>query len=180
MAVDERADVARLSMRDGYAQAYRHSASESSYKRNEGLLVIPVMGPAGTAPVVARVHAPYGVREFSFEYAKDRIPPLFPAQATTDSGDTILASVIQFPTPRPNHNGDLTYGVSGTYSYVQPLGGRSTEDGFPIDKLPFVSAIDVLEAMPPPKGSDMIENMNWRWNVSDIPAPLMCSYTIVG
>src|SRR4051812_40541949 len=91
-------EEARADLVDLQAHKYRAgSALESSYERNRGLLVIPVMGPAGTAPVVARVHAPYGVRTVEFAYAKQDAPPLMPAAADTNSGDTILSEGHTFP-----------------------------------------------------------------------------------
>ncbi len=170
---------ARIKTRDYRVEAYRHDTLQSSYERDEGLLVIPVMGAAGVAPAVVRVHAPIGFRKVNFEYAKDRVPPIFPAQADTDSGDTVLTSTLNFPTPALQTNGDLTFGVAGEYVFVQPLGGRSTEDKYPIDKHPYVSIIDAMHTLPHPTPYE-VENEMWCWNSQDIDARLLGSYGILG
>jgi hypothetical protein len=169
---------ARLKLRDLFGHAYRTSVQHSRYRRDEGILVIPVMGPAGTAPAKFRVHAPIGYREFEFEYAKDNTPPLYPAQADTGTGDTFLGADIVFPTPRINDGGWLTFGVRGTYTYVQPEGGRSTEDSYPIDRYPFVTQLDALHTLPAPAG-DGLQDAAWTWNSQDIAASLTQSYDIV-
>jgi hypothetical protein len=137
------------------------------------------MGPIGTRPVVVRVHASVGYRSVQFEYAKQLQPPLFPAPADTDSGDTILSSSLVFPVPRINESGDLTFGVSGEYVFVQPGGGRGTEDKFPIDKHPFVSPIDVIDKYPGPYGDPEVD-VTWQWNLRSVDARLLGSYGILG
>jgi hypothetical protein len=171
--------AARQKLRDIRADAYLASAGMSTYERDEGLLVIPVMGAVGTAPVVRRVHAPIGYRQSEFSYAKDRVPPLFPAMANTTTGDLILTSELGFPTPRPNTNGDLTFGVTGRYTFVQPSEPRGTESEFPIDKHPYVSALDILHTLPPPTG-EPDKDMFWTWNSDAVDARLLCSYDILG
>ncbi len=169
---------ARPQYRDIRPEAYRAARQSSRYDRDEGLLVIPVMGPAGTAPWVVRVHAPYGVREVEFEYAKDRIPPLYPAQADTASGDVLLTSSLDFPTPTPRENGDLVFGVAGRYAFVQPDGGRGTEDTYPIDRMPYVSAIDAIVNYPPPT-NDPERDYDWRWNSDSVDSRFLSSYGIL-
>lgn len=169
----------RLKLRDLFGHAYRAATQKSQYRRDEGILVVPVMGPAGTAPAKFRVHAPVGYRTFEFEYAKDNTPPLYPAMADTDSGDTFLGAELGFPTPRINDGGWLTFGVEGRYTFVQPEGGRSTEDSFPIDRYPFVTSLDALHTLPPPVG-DGLGLAGWTWNSQDIAASLTQSYDIVG
>lgn len=170
---------ARQKLRDSRADAYLTATGMSTWERDEGLLVVPVMGPVGTAPVVLRVHAPIGYRESEFSYAKDRVPPLFPAPANTTSGDIILTSELGFPVPRPNTNGDITFGVTGRYTFVQPAEPRGTESEFPIDKHPFISTLDILHTLPPPSG-DAYKDMLWTWNSDSVDARLLCSYDILG
>lgn len=132
---------------------YLGTSALSKYSRTQGLLVIPVMGPTGTAPAVVRVSAPYGMREVEFEYRKQGSPPLFPAPADTTTGDVLLTADQEFPAPIPSPQGGLVYGVRGTHTYVQPLGGRAQGDTFPIDAHPIVTRVDTL-------GEDVTELTN--------------------
>lgn len=137
-------EEARLDLIDLQAHRYRKSHLESMYTRDRGLLVIPVMGPVGTAPVVARVHAPVATRRVEFEYIKQNAPPVFPAAADTTSGDTILDETIVFPAPSMNPENQLMFGVRGVYEFVQAGDGRGPEDQFPIDSHPFPTNVDML------------------------------------
>lgn len=181
-------EEARADLVDFQAHKYRTGSSlESTYHRERGLLVIPIMGPVGTAPVVARVHAPYGLRTVEFGYSKVDSPPLMPAAADTHTGDTILSETHTFPAPGTNMDGHLVFGVRGTFTYVQPLGGRTPEDKFPIDAHPFPTAIDglgefntaVLTTSP---GQDqfMSDAIDGRWNRDNVDARVLSAYKIIG
>jgi hypothetical protein len=159
---------------------YQKSGIVSQYVRENGLLVIPVMGPTGTAPVVVRVSAGYGFREASFEYIKKGTPPLFPSPENTPSGDVLLSAELQFPSPVPSPEGGLMYGVKGSYSYVQPSDGRAAGGKFPIDAHPFMTYIDTL-------GEDQREMSNpddlttyGQWNKNNIDTSKLTSGNIVG
>lgn len=169
----------RAELVDTNAHLYRDARSQSAYVRDEGLLVIPVMGPAGTAPAVVRVHAPYGLRRSQFTSQKVGQPPLFPPQADTTSGDKILTSDLVFTTPVPMPDGKLLFGVSGEYVYVQPLGGRGPDSTYPIDRHPYPTLINRLTALPPPTG-DSIDDMTWQWNCDFVDARILCSYDLFG
>lgn len=169
----------RAELVDTNGHLYRDSRVQSAYIRDEGLLVIPVMGPAGTAPSVVRVHAPYGVRRSRFRAEKENQPPLFPPQADTDSGDVILHSEVAFPAPAPNPDGRLVFAVSGEYTFVQPLGGRGPDNTYPIDRHPFPTAVDRIGSLPPP-GVDTLDDSTWWWNCEYIDARLLCSYNLLG
>lgn len=169
---------ARQKLRDFAAYQYQSAVLMDTFRQETGVLPIPVMGAAGTAPVLARVHASYGIREAEFSYAKDRVPPVVQAPADTDSGDTLLSAEYTFPTPRPNDNGGLTFGVKGRLVYVQPLGGRGTESEFPMSKHPYVSPIDAMHTLPPPSG-DPEEDVEWQWNSGSFDMKLLGSYGII-
>jgi hypothetical protein len=169
----------RAQLVDTNAHLYTGSQGSSAYTRDEGLLVIPVMGPAGTAPSVVRVHAPYGVRRSRFAASKLYQPPLFPPAADTTSGDTILHSEITFPTPALGPEGALEFSVAGEYVYVQPDGGRDTESTFPINRHPFPTTINVLNRLRKPAADDGLD-MTWHWNCDYIDARLLCSYDLFG
>lgn len=169
----------RAKLVDTNAHNYVGSEGGSAYTRDEGLLVIPVMGPAGTAPTVVRVHAPYGLRRSRFASSKQYAPPIFPAPADTETGDVILQSNIHFPLPEPSADGVTVFGVSGEYLFVQPGDGRSTEDTFPMDKHPYPTAVDRIDQLPPPSG-DTVDDMTWHWNCSYYDVRILGGYDLLG
>lgn len=122
--------------RDMQMHRYVKAGVESKYTRNEGLLVIPVMGPAGTPPALVRTHAPYGLRQSEFEAVKSGTPPLFPAPVDTGSGDVLLNATLLIPAPTGDQSGLPVFGIRGNYLFVQPLGGRTNGDNFKFDQLP--------------------------------------------
>jgi hypothetical protein len=168
----------RQKIRDQAAFAYQQAVNFDTYQRFKGVQPIPVMGPVGTPPVLARVHAPYGIRKAEFEYARDRVPPPVPAPADSDSGDTILSAEYVFPTPRVNANGSLTYGVKGELVFVQPLDGRGTESEFPMSLHPFVSPLDAVHTKPGPSG-DGEDDLTWQWNSKSYDMRTLGSYGIL-
>jgi hypothetical protein len=159
------------------AERYRHSSGESAYEQDAGILVIPVMGPAGTAPVQVRVHAPVGYRTVRYKAAASKTPPLLPAPADTDGGDTLLTADITMPTPAPQEDGTLLFGAACEYTYVQPGGGRGTEDTFPLGKHPFLTLMDAIATLPPPRGG-LQENVDWHWNTPDYDMRLLGTYDL--
>jgi hypothetical protein len=159
------------------AERYRHSSGGSEFTRDTGILPIPVMGPAGTAPVQVRVHAPVGYRTIRYRAASKRTPPLVPAPADTTGGDTLLTSSITFPTPAPQEDGSLMFGVQCEYTFVQPEGGRGTEDTFPMDKHPYLTLIDAIELLPPP-GSGIRDEVEWHWNCAFYDMRLLGTYNL--
>lgn len=139
--------------------AFRESTLVSKYDRSLGLLVIPVMGPVGTPPVVVRVHAPVGMRTADFAYTKTGTPPVIPAPVDTPSGDTILSSSLNIVVARitPDDQNRMLYSISGSYLYVQPDGGRGETSQFPIDKHPFFTPLDeFITPSPGRAGEDMV------------------------
>ena len=175
MATGDSAD--RLDLQYYY---YKGSSAKSRYVRNNGLLVIPVMGPAGTAPILVRTHAPYGARETDFEYMKQGSPPVFPSPEDTKTGDILLSSTVEIPAPVTSQQGGLLYAIRGHHAYVQPLGGRSQGDTFPIDAHPFPTRIDTL-------GQEITELTNpedliayGQWTKNGITTADLTSNTIIG
>lgn len=179
-------EEARPDRRDLQFHRYRGGSElVSRYNRDRGLLVIPVMGPAGTPPVVARVHAPVGYREVNFAYAKSGGPPLMPAAADTQSGDTILSEQHEFPAPGVGQDGRLMFGVRGSFLYVQPYGGRTPEDSFPIDAHPFPSPVDALgefdmSGLDNVPASFMSRTIHGTYNQQVVDSRLLSSYKIIG
>lgn len=179
---------ARLDLVDLQYHRYQGGSNLfSRYHRDRGLLVIPVMGPAGTPPVVVRVHAPVGYREVDFSYAKSGGPPLMPAAADTQSGDTILTEEHNFPAPTPDQDGRLLYGVAGHFTYVQPYGGRTPEDEFPIDAHPFPTQVDALGQVELSGVESLGElaTVNGRilhgvWNRQVVDSKVLSAYKIIG
>lgn len=181
-------EEARLDLVDLQYHRYQGGSNLfSRYHRNRGLLVIPVMGPAGTPPVVVRVHAPIGYREVDFSYAKSGGPPLMPAAADSNSGDLILTEEHNFPAPTPDQDGRLMYGVAGHFTYVQPYGGRTPEDSFPIDAHPFPTQVDALGEFDL-SGVDSASELNsfhgrtihGVWNQRVIDSTQLSAYKIIG
>lgn len=125
---------------------YRESTLTSQYKHHRGILLCPVMGPAGTAPGKIRTHAGYGVREVDFAYTKEGTPPMIPAPVNTTSGDVIVGETltIDVARPAPNDASRMLYSIQGQYLFVQPNGGRGATDTFPLDKHPFYTPLDEM------------------------------------
>lgn len=169
----------RAKLLDRDAHRYMHSSGESKFVRDEGLLVLPVMGPSGTAPRVMRVHAPFGVRSSVYDGAATGRPPLLPAPGDTGDGDTLMTSSYTFPIPRPNEDGSAIFGVRAEHTYVQPDGGRGAEDTFPMDKHPFPTILDMIEELPPPTGN-AADDVDWHWNVAGYPMTLLGTYNLFG
>jgi hypothetical protein len=163
---------------------YRHGGAQSNYIRDEGLLVMPIMGPSNAAPKVLRVHAPYAIRESDFEYIKVGAPPVFPAQGDTQSGDTMLTSSLTFPAPTTDPGGYTTYGVRGSYIFVQPGSGRGPDSDYPIDLHPFPTSSMFLssyniEAQPGRTTEDRYQQiLESVWN-RDAVTPTLYSYNIL-
>lgn len=169
----------RPDMVDFQVRNYLRSTCQSEFRREEGLLVIPVMGPEGTAPVTVRVHAPIGYRVSEFEYAKKRSPPVFPAQADTASGDKILTSDLVFPAPTADNVGILRYGVRGRYTFVQGT-VRGTESKYQYDGHPFLNGVDVLGQLPITVVRNIKDPLLNIWNAAFASAPSLCSYNLLG
>lgn len=159
---------------------YRKSTLGSSYSRSEGLLVIPVMGPEGTAPVVVRVHASFGVRTVSFDYAKQASPPLFPAIQDSQSNDILLSADLMFPAPITDGQQQLVFGVRGSYEYVQPGGGRTQGDAFPIDAHPFATKIDMLGEMQTDITNPDVNFVWGQWNQDEVDTAVLTATRIIG
>jgi hypothetical protein len=170
--------AARPQVVDTDTARYLKSSMFSTYDRVEGKIAIPVMGPSGTAPVVVRVHAPIGFRDVEFEMIKEGMPPVFPAMADTASGDTILSGSVEIPKPFLLQNGGLRYGIKGNYSYVQPAGGRATEDVFQTGRNPYYSTLDFVELYPDAP-SGVLEGQEWSWNQDGIDARTFGSYRMI-
>ena len=171
---------------DFQAHRYRTSKGESTYSRDDGILVIPVMGPDGTAPVTVKTHASIGFRVYTFEQVKDGTPPLLPAMADTPSGDVFLGSTISFPTPGQNMKNDLRFGQRGEYTYLQAE-VRGSTSVFPIDRHPMPTMIDSLgldrllelDVQPGPQGLEQVSFLDERWQADGVDAMALTSYGIV-
>ena len=159
---------------------YRKSSIASRYTRDEGILVIPVMGPAGTAPVMVRTHAPYGVREVEFDYIKQGSPPLMPSLTDTNSGDILLKTSVTVPAPATDQQNNLLYQTVGGYTFVQPLGGRSQNDVFPIDAHPFITKVDTLGEMDPYIGDPTLRKVDGQWSQQGLDTAILTANKLIG
>lgn len=92
----------------------------SRYQMDEGLEVIPVMGPRDTPPVVVRLHAAYTVRKSTFNYGRSKAPPVIPVPGDTPSGHTFLGGTLAVAAPTPDAYGNLSYRAGGEYMFVLP------------------------------------------------------------
>lgn len=176
-------EEARSDLVDLQVHRYRSGTGiTSDYHRSRGLLVIPVMGPAGIPPKVVRVHAPYGTREVHWAGVKEGSPPLMPAAADTNSGDTILSESHRFSAPVAGMSGELVFNASGVFSYVQPDGGRGPDDEFPIDAQPYPSAVDMLGefALPNPSADYFSKVIDGRYNREVIDNRILSAYKMIG
>lgn len=175
---------ARANLYDLKSSKYRKSGLTSRYDRDEGLLAIPVMGPADSPPVIVRVHAPVGYRVVEFEYAREGAPPVFPAQADTDN-DTMLASELTLPAPI-ERGSSLVFGCKGRYTFVQygneddGFGPRGTETLYPIDRHPFPSLVDLLGAVTRAASPFGAQGAVGSYNCDTMDARYLSSYGILG
>jgi hypothetical protein len=169
----------RAQVYDLNSTAYQRAQLASSYFRDEGLLVIPVMGPAGTMPSVIRVHAPYGTRTSDFDYVREGHPPLIPAQADTNSGDVILTSEISFPVPQ-ERGSKLIFGAKGSYTFVQATTLRGPDDPYEFDRYPFPSLVDALGQLNPNAQLGEGQGGYNAYNTSIIDTRYLSSYGILG
>jgi len=165
---------------DLQSDRYRKSTIASKYTRDEGLLVIPVMGPAGTAPTIVRVHAAYGTREVGFDYIKQGSPPLIPSLTDTNSGDILLRTELTIPAPIIDQQNNLVYQTVGGYTFVQPLGGRTQNSVFPIDAHPFATKIDTLGEMEPYLSDPTLRKVDGQWSQQGIDTSILTANKIIG
>lgn len=106
--------------KDGQTNFFEANDASSFYERDEGILVLPIAGPPGTAAAIIQVHAPYGIRRVKWEAAKRGVPPPIPTPKDTASGDKILSSSIIVHQPRPEvSQSKLGFAMEGEYVYVQ-------------------------------------------------------------
>lgn len=98
---------------------YSNFKQNSSYSRDEGLLVLPSTQP-GSPPKIIRVHEPVGFVTKQFSASKIGTPPVVPAPINTEQGDVILSSDFEvfLPQSLPNQDGWM-FRSDGSYSYVQ-------------------------------------------------------------
>ncbi len=169
----------RAKVYDLNSTAYQRAQLHSSYSRDEGLLVIPVMGPAGTFPKVVRVHAPYGTREAEFDYVREGAPPVFPAQADTGSGDVILSGRVTFPVPQ-ERGSKLVFGARGSYTFVQAAVLRGPDDPYQFDRYPFPSLVDGLGQLNPRGQLGEGQGGYTSYNTAVIDSRYLSSYGILG
>jgi len=110
---------------DHQVRGYDLDVNASHYDRDEGLLAIPVMGPAGTPPKVVRVHAAIGYRRVNWAYNKRGAPPIMPSMSnTTDNNDIFLGGDLSLPVPAlGGDQNQLDYVATGEYTYVQNVSG---------------------------------------------------------
>ena len=110
---------------DIQSEMYESGQNSSSYNRDEGLLVLPVMGPVGTPPKRIRVHAPIGYRTVRWAYKKRATPPFIPSMADTPSGDIFLGGDVVMNTPDlGGSQNQLDFSAAGEYSYVQNVDNK--------------------------------------------------------
>lgn len=129
---------------DAQSSLYNSNNGGSSYTREEGLLVMPVMGVPGTPPRIVRVHAPYGTREVRFAYSKRGTPPIFPSLGVntptdpiTGNQDIFLSGSLTASTPTIGGNEDqLDYAVTGHYTYIQS-NLRGPNDNYQTGQIPY-------------------------------------------
>jgi len=121
---------------DSQIESYRKATNESKYSRDEGLLVLPVMGPAGTPPTVLRMHGGVGFRKVRWEAEKLGAPPLIPAFTST-SNDTIMFSDLYLSTPKVSGSQvQYLYEAHGEYTFVQNV-TRGVDSNFQTGNMPY-------------------------------------------
>lgn len=121
---------------DSQIANYRGATNESKYTRDEGLLVMPVMGPEGTPPTVIRMHGGVGFRKVRWDAEKLGAPPLIPAFTDTPN-DTILSSDLYFSVPIVSGSQvQYMYEAHGEYTYVQNV-TRTVGSDFQTGAMPY-------------------------------------------
>ena len=123
---------------------YREVDHWSKYKRDEGLLMLPVAGPAGVGedPVeIVRVHAPVGYRTVDWKIHKRGNPPVCPNPNYSGTGNDVLCeTAVDVNMPGLTVEGALyDWNVKGSYTYIQRT-ARQASDGFPTGNYPFTLA----------------------------------------
>jgi hypothetical protein len=122
---------------------YKRYENANTYRREEGILILPLASspptsptaPAPPLPVVIRIHQPYTVRNNYFNAKKEQTPPVVPGASTTD---TLISTTVSVPLPKPNLTGNPTYiyEIEGSYTYLSSVPYGSTT-GFPAGEYPF-------------------------------------------
>lgn len=136
----------------------------SSYELHEGILVLPVMGAAGTPPISARVHAAYTTRHSAFEYVRAKTPSVIPAPGDTLSGHKYLGGAIRVAAPKQDGQGSLIFASKGHYDYVLPVDIRSSGLIY-FDSHGYNSNIEFLGIVPLNQTRDSAGNfVNDTWN----------------
>lgn len=160
-------------VKDNQAGAYNKYALNSEYTYDEGTLVLPVAGVAGSLPRIVRTHAPIGYRTVKFDAHKTRCPPMFPKIATnTPAGDVFLCGNLNLPLPYlGTDQSQRIYQVTGEYKYVQAQGVRGSDPNtiWETGEYPFATPlIEMMEIMSPSFANENVspptgpKEPNWK------------------
>lgn len=154
---------------DLQAVGYEQDGTISSYTIDDGLVIIPIQGPIGTSPVVARIHAPFTTRTTSGSAVKKNAPPLIPAPANTATGHIFIGGSIDLPAPNVTGTPQQLYGVKYTYNFLVPTHIKIAGAGkLLFDSHPYMSGVDILGNIPPDvnpaNNTDANAKMGYMWN----------------
>jgi hypothetical protein len=141
--------------------------------RDEGILVIPVAGPAGTPPKIVRVHGGLEMETVDFNSGKFGAPPTVPSPASLNSNLQFVSGnqAATLPMAQPQQ-GVHYWTLSGQYLYVhiKPTGLTSA---FSTGIMPFEIGTAVNNTIPASAFSQQILG-------SDSPPPLQLGTPIQG
>jgi hypothetical protein len=129
-----------ISVQDSGQQGmYREQSVINAYRRDEGILVLPLASPKedGTTCEVVRVHQPVAFRDVSYRMCKQFTPPTVPgviplSDIDGSARDCLLGQSVDIPTPgivEGPQGGVPVWTVSGTQTYVAKI-PRSNTDGY--------------------------------------------------
>lgn len=104
---------------DGSEGTWDVFQSVANFPTDFGLMVIPVAGPDGTPPVVAKTHAKLAMKSVSWTAKKDGKPGHIPCPEEKDGNEVLLSTALTPAVPKLLTNGLAhSWSIGGVYNYV--------------------------------------------------------------
>jgi len=117
--------------------SYTDYEIDGRYDTDNGLLIIPVAGPPGTAAEVVRVHAPYTTKSVKWTAERGGTPPTLPSANTGVANEMLAHKTVFGIAPGIDLFGTAhIYRNSGEYFYLMPVPKADT-DPLVFGKLPY-------------------------------------------
>lgn len=135
----------------GQATIYKSHDCDNTYALESGLTILPLAAvpptsppPPGTAPwspiVQLQLHAPYRLRNVSFDTLKTGGPPMVPAPQSVGAF-TFLSGSLLVKSPRLDASAlNFSWDIAGSYTFVEVVASNNN-DGFILGSWPFPTTI---------------------------------------